>query len=52
MAAAVNQMPLLIFEIIAKEGARRQALLHKKKEQGGKPCSKNCVDPIFPKIWI
>jgi hypothetical protein len=21
-----------------------------KKEQGGKPCSKNCVDPIFPKI--
>jgi hypothetical protein len=24
----------------------------KKKEQGGKPCSKNCVDPISPKIWI
>jgi hypothetical protein len=19
-----------------------------KKEQGGEPCSKNCVDPIFP----
>jgi hypothetical protein len=17
-----------------------------------KPCSKNCVDPVFPKIWI
>jgi hypothetical protein len=24
-------------------------LLQKKKEQGGKPCSKNCVDPISPK---
>jgi hypothetical protein len=21
-----------------------------KKEQGGVPCSKNCVDPIFPQI--
>jgi hypothetical protein len=21
-----------------------------KKEQGDQPCSKNCVDPIFPKI--
>jgi hypothetical protein len=20
-----------------------------KKEQGAKPCSKNCVDPVFPK---
>jgi len=28
----------------AKETRRRQ----KKKEQGGKPCSKNCVDPYFP----
>jgi hypothetical protein len=26
--------------------------LQKKKEQGGKPCSKNCVDPISPKNWI
>ena len=22
------------------------------KKQGVKPCSKNCVDPVFPKIWI
>jgi len=31
---------------------KKQALLQKKKEQGEKPCSKNCVDPISPKIWI
>jgi hypothetical protein len=30
----------------------KRALLQKKKEQGEKPCSKNCVDPISPKIWI
>jgi hypothetical protein len=30
----------------------KQAPRQKKKEQGGKPCSKNCVDPISPKIWI
>jgi hypothetical protein len=24
-------------------------VLERKKEQGGKPCSKNCVDPISPK---
>ena len=24
----------------------------KEKEQGEKPCSKNCVDPISPKSWI
>jgi hypothetical protein len=41
-----------------KKGCNAQALLQKeslpqkKKEQGGKPCSKNCVDPISPKIWI
>jgi hypothetical protein len=29
--------------------AGREALLQK-KEQGAKPCSKNCVDPISPKI--
>jgi hypothetical protein len=23
-----------------------------KKEQGKQPCSKYCVDPISPKIWI
>jgi hypothetical protein len=23
-----------------------------KKEQGAKPCSKNCVDPVFPLILI
>jgi hypothetical protein len=23
-----------------------------KKEQGEKPCSENCVDPISPMIWI
>jgi hypothetical protein len=23
-----------------------------KKEQGAKPCSKNCVDPVSPKNWI
>jgi hypothetical protein len=28
---------------------KKQALPQKKKEQGGKPCSKNCVDPISPK---
>jgi hypothetical protein len=27
-----------------------KALRKTKKEQGGKPCSQNCVDPIFPKI--
>jgi hypothetical protein len=43
---------------ISKKGSRAQSLLQKnkpaqkKKEQGGKPCSKNCVDPISPKIWI
>jgi hypothetical protein len=31
---------------------KKQALPQKKKEQGGKPCSKNCVDPISPKNWI
>jgi len=43
---------------ISKKGSSAQALLQrtslpqKKKEQGGKPCSKNCVDPISPKNWI
>jgi hypothetical protein len=37
---------------IPKKGSSAQALPQKKKEQGGKPCSKNCVDPISPKIWI
>jgi len=32
--------------------AKETSLPQKKKEQGGKPCSKNCVDPISPKIWI
>jgi hypothetical protein len=41
-----------------KKGAARKpccketSLPQKKKEQGGKPCSKNCVDPISPKNWI
>ena len=40
---------------ISKKGSNAQALPQKKqacgkrkKEQGGKPCSKNCVDPYFP----
>jgi len=28
---------------------KKQAWRKRKKEQGGKPCSKNCVDPISPK---
>jgi len=28
--------------------AKETSLPQKKKEQGAKPCSKNCVDPIFP----
>jgi hypothetical protein len=32
--------------------AKETSLRKRKKEQGGKPCSKNCVDPISPKIWI
>jgi hypothetical protein len=35
---------------ISKNRRRAQALRRTKKEQGGKPCSKNCVDPISPKI--
>jgi hypothetical protein len=31
---------------------KKEALLQKKKEQGAKPCSKNCVDPVSPKSWI
>jgi hypothetical protein len=30
--------------------AGREALRKTKKEQGDKPCSKNCVDPISRKI--
>jgi hypothetical protein len=30
----------------------RSCKASQKKEQGGKPCSKNCVDPIYPKILI
>jgi hypothetical protein len=26
----------------------KQNLRQTKKEQGEKPCSKNCVDPVFP----
>jgi len=36
----------------ASPAAKETRLPQKKKEQGGKPCSKNCVDPISPKIWI
>jgi hypothetical protein len=36
----------------ATVAAKETSLAQKKKEQGGKPCSKNCVDHIFPKIWI
>jgi hypothetical protein len=32
-----------------KNKLRKEPSLQKKKEQGGKPCSKNCVDPISPK---
>jgi hypothetical protein len=32
--------------------AGHRACAKTKKEQGRKPCSKNCVDPISPKIWI
>jgi hypothetical protein len=38
---------------LAREKALLQKMLpQKKKEQGTKPCSKNCVDPISPKCWI
>jgi hypothetical protein len=43
---------------LAREKALLQKMLpqkkaaQKKKEQGTKPCSKNCVDPISPKYWI
>src|SRR5258706_16162483 len=33
----------------ASPAAKETSLPRKKKEQGGKPCSKNCVDPISPK---
>jgi hypothetical protein len=36
----------------ASVAAKETSLAQKKKEQGGKPCSKNCVDPISPKNWI
>jgi hypothetical protein len=36
---------------IDDRGERFQKYLEK-KEQGDKPCSKNCVDPISPKSWI
>jgi hypothetical protein len=29
-------------------GEKETSPPQKKKEQGGKPCSKNCVDPYFP----
>ena len=45
----------IFFQTISKKGSNAQALLQKKqacckrkKEQGKKPCSKNCVDPYFP----
>jgi hypothetical protein len=34
------------------ENALKENPLQKKKEQGEKPCSKNCVDPISPQNWI
>jgi hypothetical protein len=34
------------------ERAEREALAPSKKRAGRKPCSKNCVDPISPQIWI
>ncbi|MGA7803542.1 hypothetical protein [Bradyrhizobium sp.] len=27
-------------------------MILRKKEQGTKPCSRNCVDPVDPAIWI
>jgi hypothetical protein len=32
--------------------SRTRSPAPKKKEQGEKPCSKNCVDPISPKIGL
>jgi hypothetical protein len=45
---------------IAKKSDARNVALERpaankaanKKEQGAKPCSKNCVDPISPQSWI
>jgi hypothetical protein len=34
------------------EKKSRAKSLALKKEQGEKPCSKNCVDPISPQNWI
>jgi hypothetical protein len=36
----------------ASPAPKETSPLQKKKEQGEKPCSKNCVDPISPKNWI
>jgi hypothetical protein len=36
--------------IAKKERGKKPAA--DKKEQGTKPCSKNCVDPISPNVWI
>jgi hypothetical protein len=61
-SAHINEKPrqhrkLVRQETDSKTGLQRNRLsnetgLQKKKEQGGKPCSKNCVDPISPKNWI
>jgi hypothetical protein len=43
---------------VSKKRARRKPdfkqskARSKEKRAGRKPCSKNCVDPISPKIWI
>jgi hypothetical protein len=40
------------FKLREKKSRARSPALKEKKEQGFSPCSKNCVDPIFPQNWI
>jgi hypothetical protein len=36
---------------LLRKNSGAEALFNTKKEQGGKPCSENCVDPfVSPKI--
>jgi len=38
-----------VAEVLGKR-IRPDETRRRKKEQGDKPCSRNCVDPIFPKM--
>jgi hypothetical protein len=59
MATAGQRIGLIVIDprvgVIEQCGAgifRHRRNTAQKKEQGAKPCSKNCVDPISPKNWI